>query len=264
MAHRGESFNHFLLNSIVRYSGKICVDEKYVKLNGNFVYIYSAVDAVTGIPLMTELFFTKDTNSWTVFFSKFKKQYGTPKLIISDGYAPLAQGRKAIFPNVPFQYCKFHKIKNFIKKLYKNEKDNEKIKVVISKLKQVFSRATVGARRKALLELEKMISGDVKDYFDEKIKKEWKHLTKSLTSNAAERWNKKIKKIVSGKYGLKTPETISLLVNCLWFKELIMNGKIHLDSESTISNLNITELCQEMIPVDQLEQLFETKTIKKA
>ena len=109
-----------------------------------------------------------------------------------------------------------------------------------------------------------MLSGDVKDYFDKKIKKKWKHLTKSLTSNAAERWNKKIKKIVSGKYGLKTPETISLLVNCLWFKELIMNGKIHLDSESTISNLNITELCQEMIPIKQLDQLFERKLNKNA
>lgn len=264
LAHRGPSFNNVLQNSIKRYSGKICVDEKYIKLNGNFVYIYSAVDAETGIPLMTELLFTKDVNSWIAFFSKFKKQYGTPKLIISDGYAPLAQGRKAIFPNVSFQYCKFHKIKNFIKKLYENEKDYEKIKIAISKLKQVFSRKTVGGRRKALLELEKMLTGDVKKYFDNKIKKEWKHLTKSLTSNAAERWNKKIKKIVSGKYGLKTPETISLLVNCLWFKELIMNGKIHLDSESTISNLNITELCQEMIPIKQLDQLFERKLNKNA
>ena len=139
-----------------------------------------------------------------------------------------------------------------------NIRDPKTVKLAITKLKQVFARETRGGRRKALLELERMLSGEVKDYLDERIMKVWKHLTKSLTSNAAERWNRKIEKIVSGKYGLKRPETIQQLVYCLWFKELITNGKHHLAQDSTIACLNISKICQEMISNKHLERLFST------
>ena len=217
--------NRLILSSINKWSGKICVDEKYVKLDGTWRYVFSIVDAVTGVPLLVDYFENKTSQSWQVFFTRFKQMYGTPKLIVSDGCLSLAKGRIAVFPNVPYQYCKFHKMRNLIKKIYMNIRDPKTVKLAITKLKQVFARETRGGRRKALLELERMLSGEVKDYLDERIMKVWKHLTKSLTSNAAERWNRKIEKIVSGKYGLKRPETIQQLVYCLWFKELITNGR---------------------------------------
>jgi transposase-like protein len=264
LVHNIHSLSQLLLPSIDSWSGKICVDEKYVKLHGEWHFIFSIVDSITGIPLLVKYFKNKTALSWKLFFFEFKRHYGTPQLIVSDGCLALASGRVSVFPNVPFQYCKFHKIKNFIKNLYSKEKDPKKIKMLINKIKQVFSRKLTGNRRKALLELEKMTQGKTKTYFDDHILRQWKHLTKSLTSNAAERWNRKIKRIVSGKYGLKSPETIQQIVYCLWFKELTMNGKLHLSQESTIANLNISKICQEMISNKLLEHLFSIDNQKRS
>jgi transposase-like protein len=263
LVHKIHDIGQLALSSIHKWSGKICVDEKYVKLKGQWHYIFSIVDAVSGIPLFVGCFDQKNALSWQVFFTKFKKLYGTPKLIISDGCPSLAKGRMAVYPNTSFQYCKFHKMRNLIKMLYRHTKDPQKIKRAVEKLKQVFSRETRGGRRKALLELEKMLYGEVGTYFQSHILKEWKHLTKSQTSNAAERWNRKIKKIVSGKYGLKSTETIQQLVHCLWFKELIINGKNHLNPESTMACLNISKICQELISKKHLERLFSIDRLTK-
>ena len=257
------NFNQLILSSIERYSGKVCVDEKYIKLNGKTHYIFSVVDNVKGIPLLVGIFEHKTAESWKSFLTIFKKHYGNPKLFISDGCQSLASARKSVFPEVPFQYCKFHKMRNFIKKLYENEKDQLKINKIITKLKQVFSRETTDARRKALLELEDITSGEVKNYLCNRIKAHWKHLLKSLTSNAAERWNRKIEKIVSGKYGLKSLETILQLICCLWFKELIIRGQSHLSKESILSKIKINDSCQEIIDRDRLNGFSNVNKYKK-
>jgi len=260
LVHQEPYFNELLLTSIDKYSGRICVDEKYVKYKGVFYYVFSAVDEVTGFPLLVKLFSEKTAQSWQVFFTIFKRHYTKPTLIVSDGCQSLNSGRVAVFPNVRHQFCKFHKMKNLMKKFYENEKDPIIIKKLTEKLKQVFDRDTGGARRKALLELETMLPESLKKYFEVHFKKQWKDLTQSLTSNAAERWNRKIKKIVSGKYGLKSPETIMRLINCLWFKEIIVNGKNHINQESTISKIYITEICQELIPKNNLERYFDSRS----
>jgi transposase-like protein len=232
------------------------VDEKYVKLNGTFHYVFSAVDGVSGIPLLVDYFQYKTAQSWQAFFTVFKMHYGTPNLIVSDGCLSLKAGRLAVFPEVKYQYCKFHKIRNLTKKVFRYETDPQKAKKLIKKIKQVFSRKTSGGRRKALLELEMMLPTEMKGYFKERIKDVWLHLTKSLTSNAAERWNRKIKKVLSGRYGLKSPETIKQLVYCLWFKELVIKGRKHLAPDSLIKNIKITTICQEMTQNYKMERLM--------
>jgi transposase-like protein len=256
LVHNVHNVREMILSSIDKWSGKICVDEKYVKLNGAWRYIFSAVDKATGIPLMVKYFEHKNALSWEIFFQIFKEHYGTPKLIISDGCQSLANGRNAVFPNVSFQLCKFHKMKNLINKIYQSKSDPENKKQAIEKLKQVFARETTGGRRKALLELEKILYGEVKIYFQERILKKWKNLTKSLTSNAAERWNRKIEKTVSGKYGLKNSKTAQQMVDCLWFCEMTTKGTQHLSKESLLSNLNFAKICQEIISKERLEHLF--------
>jgi transposase-like protein len=259
LANMIQGWGGLLLSSILYYSGKICVDEKYIKLDGVTQYIFSAVDAVTGLPLFVMYSPSKTAQSWQIFFTLFKKHYGIPSLIITDGCLALQKGRFAVFPNVAHQFCKFHKLKNLIKKFFENVNDNSLLQRLIKKAKQIFSRNTVGARRKALLEIESLIPPCLSGYFNDHLKSTWKHLTKSLTSNAVERWNRKIKMIVSGKYGLKTPETITQLIYCLWFKELIMKGSNLLNPESIIQKINITNICQENIDKFELEHFFDLR-----
>jgi len=256
--------DQMILESIRRWSGKLCVDEKFVKHNGKWCYVFSAVDFTTGIPLLVRYFENRTAVSWTLFFTEFKQKFSTPNLIVTDECPSIASGRLTVFSKVPFQCCKFHKMKNFISKIYEHEKDPEMRKLLINKLKQAFSRKTTGNRRKALMELSKIVYGNLKIFFQYAVLGQWKHLRKSLTSNTAERWNRKIKKIVSGKYGLKSPETIQLLINCLWFKEIIMNGQIHLSPKSMLSNLNISKICQEKISNKRMEHLFSIDKLCRA
>jgi len=264
LVYKEPCFNQTLLSSIDKYSGEICVDEKYVKLHGKFLYVFSAVDKKTGIPLFVELIHEKTALSWKAFFTVFKTHYGTPKLIVTDGCPALESGRMSVFPKVRHQYCKFHKMKNLIKLIFENEKDNKMVKKMITKLKQVFNRYTVGGRKKALLELEDMIPQNTKEYFEVYIKQKWRQLTQSLTTNSAERWNRKIKKIVSGKYGLKHPETIKHIINCLWFKELIVKGRQHLGQEARITDIKIPQICQELSLNKNMERLFNVDTMRMA
>jgi transposase-like protein len=259
LAYKESDFKQDILSQIHQFSGRVSIDEVFLKLDGEFHFIFSAVDSKTDTMLYYEYFPIRNALSWQIFFINLKKHYPKIKLFITDGCPALNSGRESVFPKVPHQYCKFHKMRNLIQKMYEVEKSPQKLKKAIKKLKNVFDMETVSNRRRSLLELEEMLPLDTLDYFIVHIKKKWKHLTKSLTNNAAERNNRKIKKIVSGKYGLKSPETIKLLINCLWFKELIRNGKNHINPKSTIANLNITKLCQEFFVNKRIEYLFKSK-----
>jgi transposase-like protein len=101
-----------MLKSIVRWSGVISIDEKWIKINGKWHYILSVVDNVTGFPLFFTLVTNLKAETWEIFFRRFYQLYGKPDLIISDGSNSLAKARKIVFPSVSFQLCKFHKLKN--------------------------------------------------------------------------------------------------------------------------------------------------------
>jgi len=264
LVHNMPDFSQELLSSIAQNTKVVCVDEKYIKYKGRFLYVFSAVDFYTGIPLLIRVYKERTVQNWQRFFAIFKIHYGKVKCFITDGCPVLKKGRELVYPKTPHQYCKFHKMKNLIKRIFEYEPNPVKQRKMIDKLKKVFSRDTVGGRRNALIELERMLDGNLKLYFDEHIKKEWKHLTKSLTSNAAERFNREIKKIVSGKYGQKSPETIEMLMTCLWFKTLIMRGQAQLSKESTIAKINISKICQELLVNKRMEELFKDATNNEA
>ena len=86
--------------------------------------------------------------------------------------------------------------------------------------------------------------------------KHWRHLSKNLTSNVSERFNRKLKKILSGRYGLKSEETALAIIYSLWLKELIVKGKLNINNNSFIAKLNISLICQENLDNKHIESLF--------
>jgi len=98
-------------------SSIISVDEKWVKINGKWHYVLTIVDNVTGFPLYFALVSDLKAETWKIFFQRFYRLYGKPKLIISDGSKSLARGRKSVFAPVPHQLCKFHKMKNLYRRI---------------------------------------------------------------------------------------------------------------------------------------------------
>lgn len=98
----------YILGQIMRWSGQVNVDEKWITIDGTWHVVLWAVDAVSGFPLLIDLSSTVDTVSWTVFFKRFSTLSRVPKVIRCDGSQALAAAREAVFPRVRDQLCTFH------------------------------------------------------------------------------------------------------------------------------------------------------------
>lgn len=233
-----------LLNSIKYWSGIVCMDEKWLKVNGKWHYFLSVVDHITGFPLYYKQVYDLQKETWMAFMSEFKNIYGNPRLIISDGSGSLAAARRKVFADVPFQYCWFHKLKNLNKRIYlvKDEKLRNKL---LEMSDRMFHNTHPSSRKRTALRIVAMDVPGVSEYVEKNILGVWKHLNKMLTSNAAERWNRKIKKVTLGRYGLKSEKFVDKLLEGLVLKEA-MNNQKHL-RKGFITDIDITKICQDNI-----------------
>jgi len=263
--HEIKDMPSMILNSIAKWSGKISIDEKYIKIKGIPHYVITIVDFVTGIPLYLNVYLNTSKESYEECFRTFKQIYkANPRLIVSDGSQALKAGRMAVFPSVPHQLCKFHKIKNLFAKISRCYLPKHQELWLKSKVVKVFRRNTVSGRKKGLMELTTILPKPAAEYVISNVIKQWQNLSKSLTSNVSERFNRKIKKVMSGRYGLKSYDTAVNLANSLWLKELIDHGKFILHDESLIASLNISQICQEKLAWNHLDLLFSKNTRKAA
>ncbi len=252
----GEDVTWQILGQIVRWSGHVSVDEKWVKIDGVWHFVLCAVDAVSGFPLLMDVYPTLDTISWTIFFTRFRTLYGVPKLIQSDGCQKLAAARKAIFPRVRYQLCRFHKLKNLMKRIRRHVQDAKEFTRAVRFAKHIFSNTGVSSRKQAAKSLQKLAGQEVADYVDDHILSCWRQLTMSLTTNASERFNRKIEKCFSGRYGTPTVESAQVLLRGLWLKELLLNGHQHRSQTSELASINVSKICQEHLDSDKILHFF--------
>jgi transposase-like protein len=251
-----EEFEWQMLREITCWSGKVSFDEKWVKIKGEWYFVLCAVDSVSGFPLLLALYPTLDTVSWTLFFKRFRALYGRPTLIQCDGSHALAAAREIVFAGVRYQLCKFHKLKNLMKRLRQHVSDRPTCRRCVRLAKHIFSNATVSSRKYAAKTLKKVAGKEVAEYLAEHILAPWRHLTMSLTNNAAERFNRKIKKCFSGRYGIPSPRSAAILLRSLWLKEILLNGQKHLDVTSPFRQIDLAATCQEYVDTSQILHFF--------
>ncbi len=240
-----ESLVETIIKSVRCWSGQIGVDEKWIKIAGVWHYVFSAVDQKTGFPLWIRLFPKADKDNWATFFKQIKIIYGIPRLIVSDGGNALLGGKNMIFPKVVHQLCKFHKLKNLFKLLYKEINDLNKREKALKLAKYIFSKTWISNRKRAAFTLSSITNEAVGHYIEKHILECWRKLSKSFTNNAAERCNRVIEKCVKGRYGLKNEKSANMILKTLWLKELLLNGKKHLSDTSQFNDLDLTKICQE-------------------
>ncbi len=250
-----------IFDSIKWWSGIISVDEKWIKINGKWYYLLSIVDNVTGFPLYFALVSNLNAESWEIFFHRFYKLYGIPKLIISDGSKALAKGRIAVFPIVPTQLCKFHKLKNLNKRIYLYARNYETRSRMLKLAENIFKNTSYYGRKRAARRLIEIAPPKVYVYVKNNILGDWRSLTKGYTSNASERWNRKIEKVISGRYGLKSEKFVEQLIAGLWLKECIRD-KRHLQ-KSFIREINIKSICQENVKMCNIIDFVRHKLLQK-
>jgi transposase-like protein len=262
--YKNYNLDEMILNSIQKWSGKISVDEKWIRINGVWWYVLTAVDFVTGFPLFIKILPAIDGDAWTLFFKEFKFIYGIPSFIVSDGSIALAKGRKIIFAKVHFQLCKFHKLKNLYKIIYKAAIDFTERSFAFKQAEKIFNDKWISSRKRAAKKLvEKSLPG-ISNYVETRILAYWRPLCKSVTSNASERFNRKINKIYKGVYGFQTVESAKQIIFSLWLKEAIRNEKRHLDKNSLLFKMNISEICQQNLKLSKTVHFNGAKVANKA
>ena len=170
------------------------------------------MDAESGFPLLIDLYPTCDTVSWVVFFSRFKAMYGMPTLIQCDGSQALAAARNMVFSGVRYQLCQFHTLKNLMKRLRTHLTDPNVFTRCVRLAKHMFTNTSVSYSRKAAAKrLQKLAGPEVSAYIEGHILNPWRTLTLSLTTNASERFNRKIEKCFSARYGVPSEESAKVL-----------------------------------------------------
>ena len=252
----GEDLNWQILGVIICWSGKVSVDEKWLWIDERWHFALCAVDSVSGFPLLIELYPSLDSVNWTLFFRHFRALYGVPKLMTSDGSQPLASAREVVFQGVRYQLCKFHKLKNLIKRLRQQIHDPKLFKRSVRLAKHIFSNTSVSSRKHAAKTLQQLAGKPVSSYIDGHILKYWRKLTMSLTNNASERFNRKIEKCFSGRYGVQSPKSAEVLLRGLWLKELLLNGQQHLEATSQFKTIDWPAVCQEHLDTSKILHVF--------
>jgi transposase-like protein len=252
----GEDLTWHILGQIVRWSGQVSFDEKWIKIDGVWHFTLCAVDAVSGFPLLMEVYPTLNTVSWTIFFTRFRSIYGVPKLIQSDGCQKLAAARETVFPRVRYQLCKFHKLKNLMKRIRTHVRDTKDSIRAVRFAKHIFSNSWVSSRKQAAKSLQELAGQEVSDYVDDHILSCWRQLTMSLTNNVSERFNRKIEQCFSGRYGIPTVESAQVLLRGLWLKELLLNGHQHQSQTSELASINLSRICQEHLDSSKILHVF--------
>jgi len=245
-----------ILRALVCWSGKVSFDEKWLWIDKSWYFALCAVDSVTGFPLLIEVYPTLDSVKWTVFCKHFKALYGVPKLITSDGSQSLAIAREVVFKGVRYQLCKFHKLKNLMTRLRQQIRDPKRFRRCVRLAKHMFANTSVSSRKHAAKTLQKVAGTQVASYIDGHILTYWRHLTMSLTNNASERFNRKIEKCFSGRYGIPSPESAEVLLRGLWLKELLLHGQKHLDATSELRAIDLSRICQEHLVTSKILHFF--------
>jgi hypothetical protein len=251
-----EELDWQILAAIICWSGQVSFDEKWLWIDESWHFALCAVDSVTGFPLLIELYPSLDSVNWTLFFRHFRALYGVPKLMTSDGSQCLAAAREVVFQGVRYQLCKFHKLRNLMKRLRQHIHDPKLFRRSVRLAKHIFSNKSVSSRKHAAKTLQKLAGKQVSSYIDGHILKYWRKLTMSLTNNASERFNRKIEKCFSGRYGIRNTESAEVLLRGLWLKELLLNGRQHLEATSEFKTIDWSAVCQENLDMSKILHFF--------
>ena len=245
-----------IIREIALWSGQVSFDEKWIKIKGTWYFVLCAVDSVSGFPLLMDLSPTLDTVSWTRFFKRFKALYGVPNLIQCDGSHALAAGRKIVFAKVRYQLCKFHKLKNLITRLRHHIHDPKLLKRCHRLARHLFSNGWVSSRKQAAQKLRNLAGDPIALYLDEHILSCWRNLTLSLTSNASERFNRKLEKAASARYGIPSVESARVILRSVWLKDVLLNGQQHLQATSELRGIDVSRICQEHVDTRNILHFF--------
>ncbi len=120
------------------FSGILAVDEKWIKIDGVWWYLFVAIDHVSGFPLHVALLPSNAEPYCRTFLLQVKALGYTPKTIITDGWDAYVKAIARAFPHAQHLLCRFHALKAAFRRLKKGIRDWKVRKGWVEKLKTLF------------------------------------------------------------------------------------------------------------------------------
>lgn len=119
----------------IRWSGKLVVDEKWIKLFKQWIYLYIGCDGESGEVLHQEVFLTSDKKTAKTFLLQLKALGYDPDVVITDLSPDYEKPVAEVFEGVPHHLCVFH-AERAAKKLVDKYLPDEEVQVIKKKLKK--------------------------------------------------------------------------------------------------------------------------------
>ena len=138
------------------FSGIVAVDEKWIKIDGVWWYLFAAVDHVSGLPLHVALLPSNAKPYCKLFLLQLKALGYRPKTIITDGWDAYVEAIARVFPHAQHLLCRFHALHAAFRRLRKHVPGAKARQAWAAKLTRLFhtpSKRTV-RRRLATLQAE--------------------------------------------------------------------------------------------------------------
>lgn len=135
------------------FSGIVAIDEKWIKIDGVWWYLFVAVDHVSGFPLHVELFPSNAGPYCRLFLLQLKALGYAPKTIITDGWDAYVKAIATVFPKAEHLLCRFHALQAAFRRLKQATTDWNLRKAWGEKITRLFhtpAKRTVQRRLKNL------------------------------------------------------------------------------------------------------------------
>lgn len=177
------------------FSGVVAVDEKWIKIEGVWWYLFAAVDSVSGFPLHVALLPSNSQTYCRLFLLQVKALGYVPRVVITDGWDAYAGAVAAVFPNAQHLLCRFHALAAAFRKLKEAIQDWKGRDVWAERLKKLFHTCSKRTVRRRTEKLQAQAEGTpAKGAIDRLVSKLPKLLPavgspfRPSTANAAERF----------------------------------------------------------------------------
>lgn len=136
------------------FSGILAIDEKWIKINGVWWYLFVAVDHVSGFPLHVALFPSNAGSYCRLFLLQVKALGYAPKTIITDGWDAYVKAIATVFPGAEHLLCRFHALQAAYRRLKKATQDWNLRKVWGEKITHLFRTPSKRTVKRRLFRLE--------------------------------------------------------------------------------------------------------------
>jgi transposase-like protein len=137
----------------VAFSGRMAVDEKWVRIGQVWWSLFVAADCVTGYPLHLALYPSNSGDDCRLFLLEVKRLGYRPLVVITDGWEAYRQALALVFPQAEHLLCRFHVLRALSRRLRQAQVRDGRTWRLVGQLFRTRDKRTVRRRVATLQQL---------------------------------------------------------------------------------------------------------------